>query len=308
MKNNLEDFIMTNSDILFIYDAQLCNPNGDPDEENRPRMDYPTQTNLVSDVRLKRYIRDYFQEKGKQLFIQKGENGEILNAAQRIQSIIKQPKVEKFSSENIKTILDTLIDIRMFGATIPSKGQSLAFTGPIQLNWGFSLNKAYLLETQTITSHLGAKEGGEQGTMGKDYRIKYSLIAFSGIISGFNAKHTQLTYEDVQNFDEAILKSIPLHATRSKIGQEPRLYIRAEYTTDDFILGDFRKWIELKNNNSKKDDEIFSAKDVTLDISTLIQKLNDNSSRINKIVFWKSDALQIQGSANDIKKISILNI
>jgi len=42
---------MNNSEILFIYDAQMCNPNGDPDEENRPRMDYATQTNLVSDVR-----------------------------------------------------------------------------------------------------------------------------------------------------------------------------------------------------------------------------------------------------------------
>ncbi|HPG41107.1 MAG TPA: type I-B CRISPR-associated protein Cas7/Csh2 [bacterium] len=299
---------MTNSDILFIYDAQLCNPNGDPDEENRPRMDYPTQTNLVSDVRLKRYIRDYFQDKGEQLYIQKGDNGEVFTAAQRIQTIIKQSKVEKFSSEEIKKILDTLIDIRMFGATIPSKGQSLAFTGPVQFNWGFSLNKAYLLETQTITSHLGAKEGGEQGTMGKDYRIKYSLIAFSGIISGFNAKHTQLSENDINNLDVATIKSIPLHATRSKIGQEPRLYIRAEYTTNDFILGDFRKWIRLQNNNSKKDDEIFSAKDVTLDISALIQKLNENSQKINKIVFWKSDALQIQGSENDIKKISILNL
>jgi CRISPR-associated protein Csh2 len=50
---------INNSDILFIYDAKLCNPNGDPDDENKPRMDYDTQTNLVSDVRLKRYLRDY---------------------------------------------------------------------------------------------------------------------------------------------------------------------------------------------------------------------------------------------------------
>jgi len=56
-----------NSDILFIYDAKLCNPNGDPDDENKPRMDYDTHRNLVSDVRLKRYIRDYLLNQGEDI-------------------------------------------------------------------------------------------------------------------------------------------------------------------------------------------------------------------------------------------------
>ena len=51
--------IENNSEILFIYDAKMCNPNGDPDDENKPRMDYDRNINLVSDLRLKRYIRDY---------------------------------------------------------------------------------------------------------------------------------------------------------------------------------------------------------------------------------------------------------
>lgn len=52
--------VKCNHEILFLYDACLCNPNGDPDEENRPRMDYETRRNLVSDVRLKRYLRDHW--------------------------------------------------------------------------------------------------------------------------------------------------------------------------------------------------------------------------------------------------------
>ena len=54
---------MTNKEFLFIYDAALCNPNGDPDQDNKPRMDRATKTNLVSDSRLKRYIRDYLIDK-----------------------------------------------------------------------------------------------------------------------------------------------------------------------------------------------------------------------------------------------------
>lgn len=49
---------MNSSEMLYIYDAKLSNPNGDPDEENRPRMD--EEINLVTDLRLKRYVRDYF--------------------------------------------------------------------------------------------------------------------------------------------------------------------------------------------------------------------------------------------------------
>ena len=50
---------------LYLYDCKLCeNPNGDLDEENRPRMDYEREINLVSDLGLKRYIRDYLLQKG----------------------------------------------------------------------------------------------------------------------------------------------------------------------------------------------------------------------------------------------------
>ena len=64
--------VLNNSDILFLYDAKLCNPNGDPDDENKPRMDYERNVNLVSDVRLKRYIRDYFQWTGQEVFVATG--------------------------------------------------------------------------------------------------------------------------------------------------------------------------------------------------------------------------------------------
>ena len=47
---------MNNLEFLFLYDAALCNPNGDPDQENKPRMDRATKTNLVSSFRIKRYI------------------------------------------------------------------------------------------------------------------------------------------------------------------------------------------------------------------------------------------------------------
>ena len=80
--------MIKNSDILFIYDAKLCNPNGDPDDENKPRMDYETRTNLVSDVRLKRYIRDYLESKGYEIFVAKVD-GETVDATTRLKKFFR---------------------------------------------------------------------------------------------------------------------------------------------------------------------------------------------------------------------------
>ncbi|AKL94553.1 CRISPR-associated protein, CT1132 family [Clostridium aceticum] len=61
--------INQNSDFLFGFQATLTNPNGDPDQENKPRMDYETNTLLVSDARRKRDIRDFLKKKGQQIFV-----------------------------------------------------------------------------------------------------------------------------------------------------------------------------------------------------------------------------------------------
>ncbi|HNR67769.1 MAG TPA: type I-B CRISPR-associated protein Cas7/Csh2 [bacterium] len=305
---------MNNSEILYIYDAQMCNPNGDPDEENRPRMDYATQTNLVSDVRLKRYIRDYLQSLGHALYVSKGDSGEVVNASRRIMQVLGKEKATKLAKNDLDTLLEKLVDIRLFGATIPiqregqEKGQSIAFTGPVQFNWGYSLNRVYLLDSQTITSHFSSGEDRDQGTMGKDFRIKYSILAFHGVISSFNAKHTHLSETDVALLDKAMIKSIPLHATRSKIGQEPRLYLRVEYNSDDFILGDFRKWIICENADNKKDEEIFSAKDIILNLEKLVETLNLKRDHIAKCVIWQDKVINVRGKLDNLPKLIPLSM
>jgi len=61
--------ITTNSDFLFVYEGKMTNPNGDPDMENKPRMDYDTKTNLVTDLRIKRNIREYLKDKNNKISI-----------------------------------------------------------------------------------------------------------------------------------------------------------------------------------------------------------------------------------------------
>lgn len=277
---------MNNSEILYLYDAKFSNPNGDPDEENRPRMDYEREINLVSDLRMKRYIRDYFLSQGKELFVQKIDN----------KPVTAKIRMEKLKDKDDSEILDSLIDVRLFGATMPIKDNNRQFIGPVQFNWGYSLNKVELLET-SITSHFASTEGNSQGAIGKDYRVKYSFIAFSAVISGKRGEITRLKENDIELLDEAMKYAIPSQATRSKIGQYPRLYLRVEYKNDTTILGDMRDYIKLNS----KEENIRDIQEVSLDISLLVNFLEKNKDRILKVHYFVNDKLNLVNKDKIVK-------
>lgn len=265
--------INKNSEILFIYDAKMSNPNGDMDNENKPRMDYDTNTNLVSDVRLKRYVRDYFEKAcEKEIFVT--EN------AKDAKDRGKQLKTNKME-------ITDLIDVRLFGAVFAQEGGNDHLTGPVQFNWGYSLNPVEINESSTITSSFSSGEG-----IGKDFRVKYSLIAFSGGINANTARHTLLSQEDVQEFDRAMIKAIPFCRTRSKTGQSPRLYLRVQATDGQSILKDLREFVSL---NYLVDNEymVRSVQDFSVDITRMVSYLSDN--KIETIHYWKDDGLSVDG-------------
>lgn len=267
--------IKNNSEILFIYDAKMTNPNGDMDNENKPRMDYDTDTNLVSDVRLKRYLRDYFEAQlGQPIFIT--ENAK--DAKDRNAQLKKEGKEHK-----------DLIDCRMFGAVFAETGASTHLTGPIQFNWGYSLNPVELNESNTITSSFSSGEG-----VGKDFRVKYSLIAFSGGINAHVAEETNLSENDLKIFDQAMIKAIPLNRTRSKIGQTPRLYLRVELINRDVVLKDLREYLGL-NFKTENNYLVREINDFSLDLGKLSGYLQANEQRIARIWYWLDDALELEG-------------
>lgn len=267
-----------NNEILYLYDAKFTNPNGDPDEENRPRMDYEREINLVSDLRLKRYIRDYIYDRGNDIFVRRVDD----------KPVTADKRVTDLKDSSDEWILGNLVDVRMFGATMTVKRNNKTFIGPIQFNWGYSLNKVELLEA-SITSHFSTSATATQGTIGKDFRVKYSLIAFSGVISGNRAKKTMLKEEDLQLFDEAMKYAIPNLATRSKIGQYPRLYIRTEYADSETILGDYRDYIELK-------EDVVSIRDInecSIAIDKLLELFDSNKEKIKNIYYFIDDRLEL---------------
>lgn len=296
---------MYNSDILLIYDAKLCNPNGDPDDENKPRMDYDSRRNLVSDVRLKRYVRDYLLNQDYDIFVYEPEDKK-LTATQSIVELFKKygkeipggEKKPKLKKDDADWILSKLIDIRLFGAIIPDTTiemgekavKNAVFTGPVQFNWGYSLNRVSIVESSSITSHFVTGEEKGAGAIGKDWRVHYSLIAFHGIISGKRAKKTGLTEDDVNILDNALVKAIPLQATtRSKIGQTPRLLLRIEYLDDATFLGDLRGYVKVNRDENLRDID-----DLKLGVTPLVGLAKENQSGIKRIYLWQHRDLEMK--------------
>ncbi len=325
MNNNVID---RNSEILFLYDAVLTNPNGDPDDENRPRMDIVTRRNLVSDVRLKRYIRDYMSEiKGKDIFVKKPE-GETVNSTKRLIQWFKSVNPDAKDLEDneiqkglaelaknspdklVKGVRESWIDIRLFGATFTIResergagGEGISLTGATQFSWGYSLNPVEINPSASITSHFSSTGEEAHGAIGKDWRVLYSFIAFYGVIAANWAKDkggkqfgTGLRWEDIKDLEEALIKAIPLiGATRSKIGETPRLLLRVQYKDNMTLLGDFREYIELKTKDESGElREVRSIDEVILDMGRLANLLKSNKDKIEKIRFWKHEHLSLK--------------
>ena len=321
----MSKIIKYNSDFLFIYEAINCNPNGDPDQENKPRMDYDTQTNLVTDVRVKRYIRDLFKIEGKEIFVDmEGEskvkmddrlkailgriwdkddemkslinNDELFEAYKKIKGkdaettvkdlVSKKPKNKEVNLAILSGLVrEKFIDIRLFGSAFAVDGFNRSMTGPVQLNWGYSLNKVHLLDSSTIASIMN--DGNS--TFGKDYRVKYSLLAFHGSINKYAAQKTGMTEEDLTEFRNKIWAGITANPTRTKLNQYPKLYVEIVYKDGyhNGNFGDLRSLVSVKpatrNGVQLKDEEVLNINDLEVDFTKLKAVLK-NSEMVQDVI------------------------
>ncbi len=286
-----------NSDILFIYEASMCNPNGDPDDENRPRIDRATGINLVSDVRLKRFFRNYIVDKFGEEFVWVTKvDGMHVRADERLAKLVNKKK-EDLNIADAKEVPKKCIDARLFGATIPiggrreeERGLSVSITGPVQFTWGFSLHPIELVDSPSITSTFKGREEEEEGevgygTIGKDWRVYYSLIAFYGVVSSRRSRETGLRPEDVKILDNLLYKSVNLDATtRSKIGHWVHLYMRVEYNDDETTLGDLRKFISVNDKN----EHVRELDDLELSFNRLIDEFREYREYIKAVYIYES--------------------
>ena len=287
---------MNRSEILFLYDISDANPNGDPLDGNKPRLDEETEINIVTDVRLKRTIRDYLNDfKNQGIFIKEiqDENGNIQDAKQRAIDYSstggKYDTLDEARTDLKSNILNQCIDVRLFGATIPidvkvgksKKSSSVTLTGPVQFRMGRSLNK---VEIQHIkgTGAFASGKGKDQKTFREEYILPYSLIGFYGVVNENAAKETNLTDSDVELLLDAMWNGTKNLISRSKFGQSPRCLIQIEYNENNFFIGDLNNKISI-SHDLEDDKKIRKISEVYVDLSVLITSIEENKDKISRI-------------------------
>jgi len=299
------------SEIVFLYDAVDANPNGNPlSGANRPRIDPQTQQAVVTDVRLKRYLRDQLDDDGHGVYIRNvKEDGYSATREELLEDRIRELDLDEVDDEDLEDavfgeFLDNSTDVRYFGATMSvdtdddriERGLPDHFTGPVQFSPGKTLHAVNENEEyDSLTSVIATQEEKEQGGFDlDDHRIQYGLIAFHGLVDEHGAEDTRLTEADVRRLDTLCWRAIKNQTiSRSKVGQEPRLYLRVEYEDDGYHLGGLTHDLALDETRSKPDEELRNVRDLHLSVGEMVDRLDAAADRIAAVHVVASDHLQV---------------
>ncbi len=316
----VKTMIKQRREILYIYDASYCNPNGDPADENKPRTDPETQVNLVSDVRLKRTIRDYLHEiEGKEIFVveKPSESGGLKDAKSRAVDFLPDNLPAKITKSDLKQRIDQkiirdCIDVRLFGCTIPidydkmkikldTKGgnkDSIIHTGGVQFKMGRSLHKVNV-ERIKGTAAFPSQEGNKQDSFRIEYILPYSCISFYGVVNEHRGKEVELSDNDLDLLYSGIWTGTKHLITRSKIGQTPRLLFVLKYKEGNFQMSDLDRKIKLVSNSDVDDFSIRSIDDFVLDIDSLLIALEKHREKIDSIELMVDEDLRFRYEGNE---------
>ena len=202
-------------DFVYIFDVQDGNPNGDPDAGNLPRVDAETGMGLVTDVCLKRKVRNYVQvakecAQGYDIFIkEKAVLNTLIDEAHDDESVKKAEKAKDKTEAARQYMCSHYYDVRAFGAVMSTGKNAGQVRGPIQLTFARSVDPISPLEhsitrVAVATEKESEKQGGENHTMGRKSTVPYGLYVCHGFVSANLANQTGFSQEDLQLLFEAL--------------------------------------------------------------------------------------------------------
>lgn len=263
-------------DFVYIFDVQDGNPNGDPDAGNLPRVDAETGMGLVTDVCLKRKVRNYVQvsknlSDGFDIFVkEKAVLNEEIDKAHD-DTTVKSETVAKAKTEKARCFMcKNYYDIRTFGAVMSTGKNAGQVRGPIQLTFARSVDAITTAEHSitriaVATSEEAKKQNGENHTMGRKATIPYGLYVCHGFISANLAKQTGFSEEDLQLFFEALKNMFDLDRSASHGLMSAQKLIVFKH---DSVLGNApaNKLFDLVKIEKNTDDAPRSFKDYTVTI------------------------------------------
>ncbi|GHU19116.1 type I-C CRISPR-associated protein Cas7/Csd2 [Spirochaetia bacterium] len=222
-------------DFAFLFDVRDGNPNGDPDQDNLPRTDAETQFGLVTDVCIKRKVRNYVMlkknkavdkyepEAGYNIFIRQGN---VLN------TLIESEDGATIALRQ-KNLTENFFDIRTFGAVLSTgKKPSGTIRGPVQFTFSRSLDRVFQAEHSitrcvvTTEEEAKAQEKRENAsTFGRKSTIPYALYEMHGFISASDAQKTGFSEDDLELLWDGLINAFENDRAAARGEMNPRKLI-----------------------------------------------------------------------------------
>ena len=274
--------IQNRYEFVYLFDVTNGNPNGDPDNGNMPRLESESQKGLITDVCLKRKVRNLVDamKKGAPPHAIYMQERTVLNNTHRkaYDAIGLKPETKKLPKDEAKArdvtawMCANYFDIRTFGAVMTTEVNCGQVRGPVQMTFGQSIDAIVPQEVSiTRSSVTNERDADKERTMGRKHIVPYGLYRTHGFISANLAERTGFSDDDLALFWGALENMLDHDRSAARGEMNARgLYVFKH----DSTLGNApaRKLFDTVNVTRKRDVKIaraFSDYEVTFDAAAL---------------------------------------
>ena len=230
-------------DFIYLFDVQDANPNGDPDAGNLPRVDVETGQGLVTDVCLKRKIRNYVamtggNADGKRIYFTEG--AVLNNLHKEAQQAVGIPSAEAKTPKDgkkdkaTKWMCEHYYDVRTFGAVMSTEINCGQVRGPVQISFARSIDPIVSSEHAiTRSSVTNEKDAEKERTMGRKFTVPYALYRAHGFVNPFLAQQTGFSESDLEILFDALKNAFQFDqsAARPAGSMNPRALLVFKHDT-----------------------------------------------------------------------------
>lgn len=277
--------IQNRYEFVYLFDVTNGNPNGDPDNGNMPRLDTQSQKGFVTDVSLKRKVRNYVDlvKGGHSPFAIYMQERAILNNQHKkaydalgLKPDKKLPKDETKARNLTAWMCSNFYDVRAFGAVMTTDVNSGQVRGPIQMTFAQSTDPIVPQEiTITRSSVTNERDADKERTMGRKYIVPYGLYRAHGFVSANLAadktKGTGLSEEDLELFFDALMNMFDhdRSAARGEMNARKLFVFKHESALGNASARELFDRIEVKRKEDVKLPRNFSDYEITVKEDTL---------------------------------------
>lgn len=281
----------------LFSDSTMSNPNGDVINENRPRQDDTTGKLEMSDVRIKRYVRDEYDNRGCKVFVRTIEDkkGKVLDCKGVAKKVIEDEKIKEEQLEG--TLKKEYKDVKLFGAVVT--GPKFNIAGPLQIMWSRSVHEAEVKFAQG-TSAFSSRDEAKQGTLWSKYFTPYALFKTYMVYNDMAAKRQgiEVTEDDIEEFKDVLINGIKNYRSTSK-NQMPRLLVEVIYK-ENHMDGEF-DYVDAKYE--KSDIELREIGDFTFDLGRLAEYCEKKKDVIEQVNIYRHPKVNVINGESSIFEI-----